>query len=35
VFALDVTVWEGVSIDRAERVLMEEMRRSDDPSEQA
>ncbi len=25
VFALDVTVWEGVSIDRAERVLMEEI----------
>src|SRR5260370_40265586 len=24
VFALDVTVWEGVSIDRAERALMEE-----------
>jgi zinc protease len=25
VFALDVTVWEGVSIDRAERALMEEI----------
>src|SRR5438309_11864864 len=24
-FGLDVTVWEGVSIDRAERVLMEEI----------
>ena len=27
VFALDVTVWEGVSVDRAERVLMDEIER--------
>src|SRR5437016_6480166 len=27
VFALDVTIWEGVSVDKAERVLMEEVQK--------